>query len=177
MKKNNYLEKLYNSNKTLIIYKVDQGYDIYTDFSEKVILSNKNINSFFNKIKNNRKGHPYIIDACDILNNPKKILSHLCKKLDIPFYQEMLTWKLGHHKTDGFWGEYWYDGVVTTTGMHVGQYGVRRWRVNMHDDNVNLDNTYGNQTGKYYIEPRYLQQGHQDLWLLTSLKNSGSVHR
>ena len=43
MKKNNYLEKLYNSNKTLIIYKVDQGYDLYTDFSEKVILSNKNI--------------------------------------------------------------------------------------------------------------------------------------
>ena len=52
MKKNKYLEKLYNSNKTLIIYKVDQGYDLYTDFSEKVILSNKNINSFFNKIKN-----------------------------------------------------------------------------------------------------------------------------
>ena len=52
MKKNNYLEKLYNSNKTLIIYKVDQGYDLYTDFSEKIILSKKNINFFLNKIKN-----------------------------------------------------------------------------------------------------------------------------
>ena len=52
MKKNNYLEKLYNSNKTLIIYKVDQGYDLYTDFSEKIVLSKKNINFFLNKIKN-----------------------------------------------------------------------------------------------------------------------------
>jgi hypothetical protein len=71
--------------------------------------------TLFNMMKNNRKVNPYIIDACDVLNNPKKILSHLCKKLDIPFYQEMLTWRVGHHKTDGIWGKYWYDSVVTTT--------------------------------------------------------------
>ena len=45
-----YLEKLYNSNKPFIIYKVEGGYDLFTDFSEKIVLNNKNINNFFHKI-------------------------------------------------------------------------------------------------------------------------------
>jgi hypothetical protein len=48
---NPYLEKLYQSNKTLIIYKVDDGYDIYTDFSKKIILNNKNIVNFLNSFE------------------------------------------------------------------------------------------------------------------------------
>ena len=43
---NKYLEKLYQSNKPLIIYKVDGGYNIYTDFSEKIKLSKNNIENF-----------------------------------------------------------------------------------------------------------------------------------
>ena len=45
---NPYLEKLYQSEKPLIIYKVNNGYDIYTDFSKKIILKNKNIINFLN---------------------------------------------------------------------------------------------------------------------------------
>ena len=45
---NPYLEKLYQSNKPLIIYKVKNGYNIYTDFSKKIILTNQNIDRFFN---------------------------------------------------------------------------------------------------------------------------------
>ena len=45
---NPYLEKLYQSDKPLIIYKEGDGYNIYTDFSKKIILTNKNINNFFN---------------------------------------------------------------------------------------------------------------------------------
>ena len=48
LKFNLFLEKLYQSDKALIIYKVNGGYNIYTDFSKKIILSNKNINKFFN---------------------------------------------------------------------------------------------------------------------------------
>jgi len=44
-----YLEKLYNSDQPLIIYKVDGGYNLYTDFSKKIILTNNNINNFFNQ--------------------------------------------------------------------------------------------------------------------------------
>ena len=48
LKFNPYLEKLYQSDKALIIYKVDDGYNIYTDFSKKIILTNANINNFLN---------------------------------------------------------------------------------------------------------------------------------
>ena len=48
LKFNPYLEKLYQSDKPLIIYKEGDGYNIYTDFSKKIILTNKNINNFFN---------------------------------------------------------------------------------------------------------------------------------
>ena len=51
MKKNFYLEKLYNSKKPFIIYKVRGGYDLYTDFSKKFFLNNKNIDNFFKKVK------------------------------------------------------------------------------------------------------------------------------
>ena len=41
---NPYLEKLYQSDEPLIIYKVENWYNIYTHFSKKKILTNKNIN-------------------------------------------------------------------------------------------------------------------------------------
>ena len=58
-----YLEKLYQSDKPLIIYKTKDGYNIYTDFSKKKILNNKNINNFFNyfsKKKMNKETDLYI---------------------------------------------------------------------------------------------------------------------
>ena len=51
---NPYLEKLYQSDKSLIIYKVNNGYNIYTDFSKKIILTNKNIINFL-KLFSNKK--------------------------------------------------------------------------------------------------------------------------
>jgi len=49
-----YLEKLYHSDKPLIIYKVKDGYNLYTDFSKKVILNNNNIDKFFNLFSNKK---------------------------------------------------------------------------------------------------------------------------
>ena len=54
---NPYLESLYQSDEPLIIYKVENGYNIYTHFSKKIILTNRNINKFFksfNKKKYNK---------------------------------------------------------------------------------------------------------------------------
>ena len=48
LKFNPYLEKLYQSDKAMIIYKVNNGYNIYTDFSKKIILTNNNIYKFLN---------------------------------------------------------------------------------------------------------------------------------
>ncbi|MDA9709772.1 chorismate-binding protein [Candidatus Pelagibacter sp.] len=47
---NPYLEKLYQSDKPIIIYKVTDGYNIYTDFSKKIILTKNNINNFLKSI-------------------------------------------------------------------------------------------------------------------------------
>ena len=54
LKFNPYLEKLYHSDKPLIIYKVHDGYNLYTDFSKKIILTKKNINNFFNSFKSKK---------------------------------------------------------------------------------------------------------------------------
>jgi len=49
-----YLEKLYQSDKPLIIYKVKDGYNLYTDFSKKIVLTNRNIDKFFNIFSNKK---------------------------------------------------------------------------------------------------------------------------
>ncbi|MDB4189643.1 aminodeoxychorismate synthase component I, partial [Candidatus Pelagibacter sp.] len=49
MNKKKYLQDLNNSKKPFIIYKSDKGFDLYTDFSKKIILNNKNIEKFINK--------------------------------------------------------------------------------------------------------------------------------
>merc|ERR1712127_554788 len=49
LNKKNYLLDLNNSKKPFIIYKSDKGFDLYTDFSKKIILNSKNIEKFINK--------------------------------------------------------------------------------------------------------------------------------
>ena len=49
MTKINYLKDIAKSNKPFIIYKSDKGFDLYTDFSKKIILTNNNIKDFINK--------------------------------------------------------------------------------------------------------------------------------
>jgi len=57
LNKKNYLLDLNNSKKPFIIYKSDKGFDLYTDFSKKIILNNNNIEKFINK--NNRLRSPH----------------------------------------------------------------------------------------------------------------------
>ena len=44
-----YINKIFQSNKPLIIYKTVGGYDVYTDFKEKIVLNSKNFKGFLNK--------------------------------------------------------------------------------------------------------------------------------
>ena len=63
-----------NSKKPFIIYKSEKGFDLYTDFSKKIILTNKNIKKFINKtskIKSKKKNTDLFIGffGYEILNN------------------------------------------------------------------------------------------------------------
>ena len=49
-----YLKTISKSKKPFIIYKSNKGFDLYTNFSKKIILTNKNIHSFINKISKNK---------------------------------------------------------------------------------------------------------------------------
>ena len=70
----------------MIIYKVKDGYNIYTDFSKKIILNNKNVEKFLNKFNKKKRSKEtdlfigffgYEI-LCNLLNikikNQKKII-------------------------------------------------------------------------------------------------------
>ena len=72
--KENYLNEINNSNKSFIIYKTIKGFDLYTDFSKKIILNNQNIKKFLNKKfkkqKNYKKTDLFIgFFGYELLNN------------------------------------------------------------------------------------------------------------
>jgi para-aminobenzoate synthetase component I len=49
LNKQNQLAEINNSGKAYIIYKSKKGFNLYTDFSKKIILNNKNIKNFLKK--------------------------------------------------------------------------------------------------------------------------------
>ena len=53
MNRSNQLTEIHKSGKAYIIYRSKKGFNLYTDFSKKIILSNKNIKSFL--LKKNKK--------------------------------------------------------------------------------------------------------------------------
>jgi len=54
---------------------------------------------------------PIVLDAKETLLNPKKVLNELCNRLEIDFYEEMLSWPIGPKPEDGIWAKYWYQNV------------------------------------------------------------------
>ena len=55
-----------------------------------------------------------VIDSSELLNNPEKVLSAWCKKINIKFDKSMLSWEKGYHSNDGIWRKFWYDNVIKT---------------------------------------------------------------
>jgi len=53
--KKNILSEVHNSGKPYVIYKSTKGFDLYTDFSKKIILNKNNIYKFLNKKNNTKK--------------------------------------------------------------------------------------------------------------------------
>ena len=60
---------------------------------------------------------PAILDARELLLNPRDVLTQLCESLDLPFDPAMLSWKEGGRPEDGVWAPYWYQNIHRSTGF------------------------------------------------------------
>ena len=87
MNKYNQLAEIHNSGKPYIIYKSKKGFDLYTNFSRKIILNKKNIYNFLNKKYKNKQKHTdlYIgFFGYELLNNLINVKIPKQKNIDFP---------------------------------------------------------------------------------------------
>jgi Sulfotransferase domain len=71
----------------------------------------------FDFMRAKTKSTPPVIDARDVLHDPKRTLRLLCDAIGIPFDATMLSWPPGLRETDGIWAKYWYDNVARSTSF------------------------------------------------------------
>jgi len=60
---------------------------------------------------------PPVIDAEDVLANPRGSLVALCKAAGIAFDEAMLSWPMGPKPFDGNWAPHWYNAAWASTGF------------------------------------------------------------
>jgi hypothetical protein len=71
----------------------------------------------FDMVANAKGEAPPVIDAEDVLTNPRKTLTALCARIGIPFDEAMLSWPNGPKPFDGVWAPHWYEAVWRSTGF------------------------------------------------------------
>jgi hypothetical protein len=71
----------------------------------------------YNWLKQETKEDPIIIDSNDLRRDPTTILTETCRKLNLPFTDEMLSWPDGPKSIDGLWAGAWYTEVHASTGF------------------------------------------------------------
>ena len=65
--------------------------------------------------KNNRLAA--VVDAQELLLNPRGVLTQLCNRLGLDFEEKMLYWQPGARPEDGVWAKYWYANVHRSSGF------------------------------------------------------------
>lgn len=60
---------------------------------------------------------PPVLDAEDVLRDPRGVLTRFCAAVQVPFSDRMLSWPPGRRPTDGVWAKYWYEVVEKSTGF------------------------------------------------------------
>jgi hypothetical protein len=58
-----------------------------------------------------------VIDARDVLENPRALLAKLCAAFGLEWRESMLAWPPGRRATDGVWAKHWYAEVEKSTGF------------------------------------------------------------
>ncbi|MFQ5709749.1 MAG: HAD family hydrolase, partial [bacterium] len=60
---------------------------------------------------------PPVLDARELLLNPRGVLAELCRQIGIEFDARMLQWSAGPRPEDGVWAKYWYHNLHRSTGF------------------------------------------------------------
>jgi hypothetical protein len=60
-----------------------------------------------------------VIEARDVLENPRRVLGLLCGALGLSFSERMLAWPAGPRASDGVWARHWYATVAASTGFQA----------------------------------------------------------
>ncbi len=60
---------------------------------------------------------PPVLDAADVLRDPRGMLSRLCDAVGVGFTERMLSWPPGPRASDGVWARHWYASVEDSTGF------------------------------------------------------------
>ena len=60
---------------------------------------------------------PPVVDAGEVLADPRRLLGLLCAAIGIPFSERMLAWPAGRRPSDGVWAPHWYASVWRSTGF------------------------------------------------------------
>ena len=95
MNNKEYLERLFDSDKPIIIYRVKGGFNIYTDFSRKIKLTKKNAKLFFEKTVNQK-------------NSKNKFFDGYIGFLSYELQCKLINVKLPKQKTNGFHDNFFY---------------------------------------------------------------------
>lgn len=72
---------------------------------------------FFEREADRLGRSPPVIEANDVLVDPKGVLARLCAALGIDWDPAMLAWEQGRRPTDGPWAPHWYAAVEASTGF------------------------------------------------------------
>ena len=71
----------------------------------------------FERVRAGAGRPPPVLDARDVLEDPRRLLSLLCEAIGVEFTEAMLRWPPGRRETDGVWAKYWYDAVESSTSF------------------------------------------------------------
>lgn len=66
-----------------------------------------------------------VINADDLSSSPRKVLTKLCKSLNIPFSEKMMSWPKGKRDSDGIWETIWYKNVKLSTNFEKSENNYR----------------------------------------------------
>ena len=71
----------------------------------------------FDQVANHLGYAPPVIEADQVLANPRETLTKLCAACGITFDEAMLRWPKGPKSFDGVWAPHWYNAVWQSEGF------------------------------------------------------------